>query len=404
MPSKILAIDDSLTLRKFIANSLAKNASDYVVITAKDGAEGMSLALGEKPELILLDYILPDFKGDEVCRRLLEDASTANIPVVLMSSNSAEIKRAESEYRNICKSIAKPFTPELLSATVKYVLREHGIKNQENGAAASNTSQATSRGAQLAVASSSLERVIFSGSTAYFSLSAALRGIEDEVLTGILTLDIKPSPIVAYIRQGHVLLVTSRDAKLYLANTTFAFDDSQTGLLDAVMQLQGETGTPVFDLLAKRSMLEPELVPEICFEHSIRLFSRVWTAGQIAFSFTALTDLPEFVLADAGPPLTMDEWSIESLRFVGEEALTAHAWGDFTGIPVYTRRGYERIQHIPLNDDEIAFVSQVNGTNTLSEIVQLLNIPIEAGQQILFSMLCLEIFDYWPAAALRGQV
>ncbi|PTX97433.1 hypothetical protein DB346_20780 [Verrucomicrobia bacterium LW23] len=404
MPSKILAIDDSLTLRKFIANSLAKNASDYVVITAKDGAEGLSLAKGELPELILLDYILPDFKGDEVCARLLSDPATADTPVVLMSSNSAQIKKAESEYRNIRKSIAKPFTPELLSATVKYVLRERAAKADGEGSGANGTPAAAAIAPSAPEAGGAAERTVFSGSTAYFSLSDALRGVEDEALTGVLQLDIKPSPVLAYVRQGHIALVTTRDAKAYLANTSFVFDDAQAAMLETLMPLQGENGAPLFHLLGARGLIDQAIVPEICFEHSIRLFSRVWTGGQITFAFRSLPELPDFVTANAGPPLAMDEWSIETLRFVGEEALTAHAWGDFTGIPVYTRRGYERIQHIPLNDDEIAFVSQVNGTNTLAEIVELLGIPIEAGQQILFSMLALEIFDYWPAAALRGQV
>jgi len=86
MKQKILAIDDSLTLREFIQRCLAKQSADYQIVLAKDGKEGLSLAAREMPDLILLDFVLPDMKGDEVCRRLQADAKTAGLPVVLMSS------------------------------------------------------------------------------------------------------------------------------------------------------------------------------------------------------------------------------------------------------------------------------------------------------------------------------
>ena len=56
------------------------------------------------------------------------------------------------------------------------------------------------------------------------------------------------------------------------------------------------------------------------------------------------------------PPFagTMSEWAMESLRFVGDDFRSAMA-GEPTGIPAYTRKGYERIQQIPLNDEELAF-------------------------------------------------
>ncbi len=110
MPKKILAIDDSLALRMFISKTLAQSPEEFTVVTAKDGGEGIQLAQSGSPDLILLDYILPDMKGDAVCQRLVADPTTADIPVVMMSSNAGDIKRAEAEYKNIVKAIAKPFT------------------------------------------------------------------------------------------------------------------------------------------------------------------------------------------------------------------------------------------------------------------------------------------------------
>src|SRR5258706_12193896 len=124
MTRKILAIDDSLTLREFIYRCLSRHSANYQILLAKDGREGLAMAACEHPDLILLDFVLPDMKGDEVCRRLQADEVTQRMPIVLMSSSAAEITRTQAEYERVVKAIAKPFTPELLCATVGYALRE----------------------------------------------------------------------------------------------------------------------------------------------------------------------------------------------------------------------------------------------------------------------------------------
>ncbi|HEX8312691.1 MAG TPA: response regulator, partial [Chthoniobacteraceae bacterium] len=83
---RILAIDDSMSIRTFIARTLGKNPEEVEIVTAKDGGEGVQMAGEIHPDLILLDFILPDMKGDAVCQRLMENPVTSTIPVVLMSS------------------------------------------------------------------------------------------------------------------------------------------------------------------------------------------------------------------------------------------------------------------------------------------------------------------------------
>jgi len=120
MKKKILAIDDSLSLREFIQRSLMRHSADYTIILAKDGTEGLRLCASEQPDLILLDFVLPDMKGDEVCRQLQSEKLTDGLPVVLMSSSVADTRRAQNEFENVIKAIAKPFTPELLCSTVAH--------------------------------------------------------------------------------------------------------------------------------------------------------------------------------------------------------------------------------------------------------------------------------------------
>jgi hypothetical protein len=99
---------------------------------------------------------------------------------------------------------------------------------------------------------------------------------------------------------------------------------------------------------------------------------------------------------------TMSEWAMESLRAANDDFRSAMAWGEPTGIPAYTRKGYERIQQIPLNDEELAFASLIGPSNSLAKIAASMPTDVDNAQRILHRFLCLEIFDYWPASLLQA--
>lgn len=81
---KILIVDDSRFLR--LANERALIKAGHVVITASDGEEGLRLAQERKPDLVVLDMMLPKLSGPEVLRALRKDADTAAMPVMVLTS------------------------------------------------------------------------------------------------------------------------------------------------------------------------------------------------------------------------------------------------------------------------------------------------------------------------------
>lgn len=91
---KILFIEDEFVLQKTIGEFLRKKG--YRIIHALNGEEGLNLATEEKPDLILLDLILPRLNGFEVLRRLKEDAKTQNIPVIILTNleNPSDIEKS----------------------------------------------------------------------------------------------------------------------------------------------------------------------------------------------------------------------------------------------------------------------------------------------------------------------
>ena len=114
---KVLVIDDSVMLLSFVKEILSE--SNYDAAAAATAEEGLRTAASERPDLILLDYILPDMKGDDVLSRLLQDAATARTPVVYMSGFGADLQSDPNQHPNVVGSLNKPFTSELLLKTVE---------------------------------------------------------------------------------------------------------------------------------------------------------------------------------------------------------------------------------------------------------------------------------------------
>jgi CheY-like chemotaxis protein len=417
MSTNILAIDDSHTLRQFIVKSLTRHSPDYVITTAKDGAEGVELAASGKPDLILLDFILPDFNGDEVCRRLLANPDVAGVPIVLMSSSAAEIKKASGEFQNVVRSLAKPFTPELLCATVNFVLREHKPKRRSGlippvtpaatpapAAEEPKPAAPTPSPAPVTPAAAAPVELVFCGNTSYLPIIAALRAIEDGGLSGTLRIFAGAVPIEIHCVQGALKMVTSRDTDDYTKPANLNFPDDQKKAVDEAIERQKSDGRPFFSGLQEKDLLTEEQCAELVVQFGCYLFAIAWTAGASRIEFLGEAGLPDYAKTFQPPQATMDTWALEALRLVGSAALTAQAWGDATGIPFYTRKGFERIQQLTLNEEEVTFAGHVSsGGMTLTAIAEAMGLPVDRALSILFRFISLEIFDYWPSTAFKGE-
>ena len=117
---KILTIDDSLTVRKLVDLILLDEG--YEVVFAEDGVSGLRLAREHQPDLILLDYILPDIASPEVCQELRDDPATADIPIVMISTNGGAIRQLYSDNANVKDYLPKPFQGKVLQTAVQQIL------------------------------------------------------------------------------------------------------------------------------------------------------------------------------------------------------------------------------------------------------------------------------------------
>jgi DNA-binding response OmpR family regulator len=117
---KILLVDDSSTV--LLMERMILSKSDYDVVTAKDGQEGLEKAVAEKPDLILMDVVMPRMDGFEACRRLRELDQTKAIPVIMVTTRG-ELASLEAGYASGCSEyVTKPINGLELLAKVRSCL------------------------------------------------------------------------------------------------------------------------------------------------------------------------------------------------------------------------------------------------------------------------------------------
>jgi CheY-like chemotaxis protein len=94
------------------------------------------------PDLVLLDYVLPDMKGDEVSRFLSQTPATANVRIVYMSGFGADLKPDQIKNANVIGSLNKPFTSDLLLKTVEKYMPEESSQPESKAAETEQASPA----------------------------------------------------------------------------------------------------------------------------------------------------------------------------------------------------------------------------------------------------------------------
>jgi DNA-binding response OmpR family regulator len=117
---KILLVDDAETILMMERMILQKGS--YQLVTAKDGEEAVSKATAERPDLILLDVLMPKMNGFEVCQRLRTQEATCSIPIIMVTTRG-EAENVETGFKTGCTDyITKPINGlELLSKVQNYL-------------------------------------------------------------------------------------------------------------------------------------------------------------------------------------------------------------------------------------------------------------------------------------------
>lgn len=127
---KILIIDDELHIVELIKYNLEKNG--YKVYYALNGNEGINIAYEKKPDLILLDIMLPEIDGFEVCKKIKRDDELSSIPIIMLTAKGEEFDKILGLELGADDYITKPFSVRELIARIKAVLRRNIKEEKQN--------------------------------------------------------------------------------------------------------------------------------------------------------------------------------------------------------------------------------------------------------------------------------
>lgn len=126
---RILVVDDESDAVELVAFNL--KGAGYQVATASDGEEALRKAREQAPDLIVLDLMLPEVDGLEVCKILRRDSTTASIPIIMLTAKAAEVDRVLGLELGADDYVTKPFSPRELVLRVKRLLRDAAPEQQK---------------------------------------------------------------------------------------------------------------------------------------------------------------------------------------------------------------------------------------------------------------------------------
>jgi DNA-binding response OmpR family regulator len=121
MPERILVVDDEPDLLELVRLNLSQ--AGFGVDVAATGGEAMKSLQAARPDLVVLDLMLPDVSGTDLCRQLRSDPSFAELPIIMLTARADEVDRVVGFELGADDYVTKPFSPRELVLRVRAVLR-----------------------------------------------------------------------------------------------------------------------------------------------------------------------------------------------------------------------------------------------------------------------------------------
>ena len=131
-PIKVLVVDDDPVLLRMVQTFLLSSDDPYEVLLANGGPEALKVAREEIPDLVLLDLMMPEMDGIEVCVQLRASRSTYLIPVIMLTASALHDHRLEALRTGVDDYLSKPFDPEELEVRIQSLIRRIRLSRASN--------------------------------------------------------------------------------------------------------------------------------------------------------------------------------------------------------------------------------------------------------------------------------
>jgi DNA-binding response OmpR family regulator len=390
----VLVIDDSPTILKIVQLVLTK--AGFAVDTATDGEEGVAHARAKRPDLILLDFVMPKMNGYQVCRALAESPELKYVPVVLMSAKGDQVGERFVKVMGIVDYITKPFSPEAITAVVQHTIEKYPPRAAGEVTATAAPEPTPPDGAAVVDDGPALQ-----GNLRAVPLAEVLSLLAAQRQWGLLTVtrdDGKAAVEVAF-KQGRIELALARGLGEEFLLGRYLVEASTMSRQDLDLFLDSraptaETGKPIGQQLVKMSYVtEFELKEALVRQTQERVFELLrWRAGR--FSFVATRELPPLA-ADPGfgaaLALDVDGILMEGFRRVDEWHLIEREIDDFDAVFLRNEEAVQNVGRARLTREELAVLELVNGKHTVKDIVRQSRMASFDVSKMLFRLLSIKV-------------
>jgi len=394
MARSILVVDDSIALIRFLQKKLAGAFHHAEIRTARTAADTYNRATISRPDIILIDYALPDTKADEVCQQLYLNPVTHLTPILLFYSDGVDAERIQKANPNIIATFRKPFDVNALIAEVHRIFSVPHIGNEIRAkGGASPTEESTVIAPKL----------IFRANTGLVRMGRVFRQISDEQLSGVLRISLRKYPIEIFCKNGHVLLASTKDLQLYSIESTVRLSDLDRDIVATAIKGQMDSSCPYFILLAIRGSIPHEFVSDEVHYHGLRLAGRAFTHHKIAFEFEDLNTLPEFTLEYVDSAIDAYAWCHIAMQQISEGTASTLSPAALHDIPVFTPDCDQMLSRLQLTPDELRLLGGVDSATPLSLIGENLGMTSMQAATLFFRLSELGILQHWPTTpAVEG--
>lgn len=419
MATRLLVIDDSQTIRKLV--ELSCRALSFALEFAASGAEGLSLARANPPELVLLDLVLPDMKGLEVCQQLLRDPRTSQVMVLLMSAKDEAAVRPEVHGR-VAGFLHKPFTAKDLVqklehardqssqaavierspdipferkerlAQVLYARLKAPLASMPEWVSQLGAAQPASfiarklltpeliddlvrdLNAALGTSSSAVPDAAANGDAPLcgtvdgFPVLDLLRVVAGHERTGVLELRVRSQRVWLSWRSGVLLLVTTDAVERYLRGAEGELAGVSTDDRSRAETEQARTGKPVFVSLAESGRLPSGKLSQLLFRQGKSVLMETLDEPKCSFAWRDALSLPTYVEAQ-GRQIAFAQIHLERMR--REPAMVVEAVADSLGWVFERSPGFsQRLRQLELSQEERRVLTLIDGRHPVSHVIQ----------------------------------
>lgn len=398
--TKVLLVDDSPTVRRL--GELILSQHGYSVFTAEDGERGLEVAQKIRPAVILVDFIMPNMNGHTFCRKIRQDESMKNVPLILISSKGESVGETFEKEFGVLYYFSKPFEPDDLIKKLEEVLKD--VVSEEPD---SELEEAASNGAALASLASMHEMfdkllrqyfqkdfpllmrnvmndmlteaglvkkggVVFSGDLSEVPLPDVINFAYNSRLSGRLTIF---SPEIfgeIFLEEGMFVFAScsTKGAKQpfltdIMRKQKLLFADDET--IQQVVTAAREKGVPIGRMLVEKELVNEEQLLEALKLHAQDAFSSILAAKNGNF-FLERDELPTN-LQDMKVRVPLINVLMEGLSHLDERHLAASEFKDESMVLVRLITNEDALDTIQLKSRELDIFAMIDGRKPLSEII-----------------------------------